>query len=183
LLFKSRRTGALDNLSNHYYGFCVAHHEPSGRIAHVLSPLEPPGDAVPRILVIDDDNTVVTAIKAVLIRSGFEVITAPGGKSALKAVEVYAFDLVIVDMVMEEIDGLETIRLLHEVAPKVPVIAVSGFMFKPGVPATADFLGFAEKLGIAYCLHKPFRPDELVAAVKTCIGAGTFEDACTLRAG
>jgi len=138
---------------------------------------------VPRILVIDDDTTVITAIKAVLMRSGFEVITAPGGKSALKAVEVYAFDLVIVDMVMEEIDGLETIRLLHEVAPKVPVIAVSGFMFKPSVPATADFLGLAAKLGIAYCLHKPFRPDELIAAVKACVGEATFENSRALQAG
>ena len=138
---------------------------------------------MPRILVIDDDNAVVTAIKAVLMRSGFEVITAPGGKSALKAVEVYAFDLVIVDMVMAELDGLETIRLLHEVAPRVPVIAVSGFMFKPSVPATADFLGLAAKLGIAYCLHKPFRPDELIAAVKACVGEGTFEGAPVLQAG
>jgi DNA-binding response OmpR family regulator len=138
---------------------------------------------VPRILVIDDDDTVANAIKAVLMRSGFEVITAPGGKSALKAVEVYAFDLVIVDMVMEEMDGLETVRLLHEVAPKVPVVAVSGFMFKPSVPATADFLGLAAKLGIAYCLHKPFRPDELIAAVKACIGDATFENSWTLRAG
>jgi DNA-binding response OmpR family regulator len=131
---------------------------------------------VPRILVIDDDATVVTAIKAVLMRSGFEVITAPGGKFGLRAVEIYAFDLVIVDMVMEEMDGLETVRLLHEAAPKVPVIAVSGFMFKPSVPATSDFLGLAAKLGIAYCLHKPFRPDELITAVKACIGAGTFEN-------
>jgi DNA-binding response OmpR family regulator len=138
---------------------------------------------VPRILVIDDDNTVVTAIRAVLLRSGFEVITAPGGKSALKAVEVYAFDLVIVDMVMEELDGLETVRLLHEVAPRVPVIAVSGFMFKPGVAATSDFVGLAARLGIAYCLHKPFRPDELLAAVKACIGEATCEGPPALRAG
>jgi DNA-binding response OmpR family regulator len=138
---------------------------------------------VPRILVIDDDNTVVTAIRAVLLRSGFEVITAPGGKSALKAVEVYAFDLVIVDMVMEELDGLETVRLLHEVAPRVPVIAVSGFMFKPGVAATSDFVGLAARLGIAYCLHKPFRPDELLSAVKACIGDATCEGPPALRAG
>jgi DNA-binding response OmpR family regulator len=138
---------------------------------------------VPRILVIDDDNTVVTAIRAVLLRSGFEVITAPGGKSALKAVEVYAFDLVIVDMVMEELDGLETVRLLHEVAPRVPVIAVSGFMFKPGVAATSDFVGLAARLGIAYCLHKPFRPDELLSAVKACIGEATCEGPPALRAG
>ena len=138
---------------------------------------------MPRILAIDDDNAVAAAIKAVLTRSGFEVITVPGGRGALQAVEIYAFDLVIVDMVMEEIDGLETIRLLHEVAPKVPVIAISGFMFKPSVPATADFVGLAAKLGITHCLHKPFRPDELIAAVKACIGEGIFEDSCTLRAG
>ncbi len=121
-----------------------------------------------RVLVIDDDTAVIAAIRAVLVRSGLEVITAPGGKSALRAVEIYAFDLVIVDMVMEEMDGLETIRLLQEVAPKVPVIAISGFMFKPGVAATADFVGLAGKLGIGACLHKPFRPDELMRAVETC---------------
>jgi CheY-like chemotaxis protein len=136
-----------------------------------------------RILVIDDDEMVTTAIKAVLMRCGLEVVTAPSGESGLSEIEIHTFDLVIVDMVMEEMDGLETIRLLHEVAPKVPVIAVSGFMFKPSVAATSDFLGLAAKLGIAYCLHKPFRPDELIAAVKACVGEENFETAWALRAG
>ncbi len=125
-----------------------------------------------RILVIDDDNTVSVAIRVMLAREGFDVITAPGGKSGLKAVEIYAFDIVIVDMVMPELDGLETIRLLHEIAPSVPVIAVSGYMFEPGSAATSDFLGVADKFGITYCLHKPFLAQDLMTAVTACIGHG-----------
>jgi DNA-binding response OmpR family regulator len=56
-------------------------------------------------------------------------------------------------------------------------------MFKPGVAATSDFVGLAARLGIAYCLHKPFRPDELLSAVKACIGEATCEGPPALRAG
>jgi DNA-binding response OmpR family regulator len=135
-----------------------------------------------RILVIDDDDSVSIAIKLVLVREGFDVITVPGGKGGLQAVELYAFDLVIVDMVMPDIDGLETIRLLHEIAPKVPVIAVSGYMFTPSTAATSDFLGVADRFGITYCLHKPFRPEELLVAVSACVSGTGLRAQPGLRA-
>lgn len=134
-----------------------------------------------RILVIDDDNAVSVAIKSVLSREGFDVITALGGRSGLHATELYAFDIVIVDMVMPELDGLETIRLLHDMAPRIPVIAVSGYMFEPTSAATSDFLGVADKFGITCCLRKPFGPEELIVAVETCIGRKPLQ-ACGGRA-
>jgi CheY-like chemotaxis protein len=122
-----------------------------------------------RILVIDDDRSVRTAIKTLLEHEGFEVVAAEDGRAGLDALETTAFDLVIVDIFMPGMDGLETITAFHRRAPLVPIIAMSGFMFRDSATPAPDFLSMATKLGAASSLHKPFRPRDLIAAVQTCL--------------
>jgi CheY-like chemotaxis protein len=122
-----------------------------------------------RILVVDDDKAVRTAIKTVLEHSGFDVVLAEDGRSGVRAVQDNQFDIVIVDIFMPGMDGLETIRMFNRHAPTVPVIAISGFMFRDSATPAPNFLSMATKLGAAYSLAKPFRPRDLLHVVECCL--------------
>jgi two-component system response regulator (stage 0 sporulation protein F) len=126
-----------------------------------------------RILVVDDDKAVRTAVKIILEHNGFDVVLAPDGASAIQAVETDEFSLIIVDIFMPGMDGLETIRTFKRRAPGVPVIAMSGFMFRDSAKPAPDFLAMATKLGAAQSLAKPFRPKDLLRAVECCLGDAT----------
>jgi DNA-binding response OmpR family regulator len=121
------------------------------------------------ILVIDDDNAVRVAVKTVLTREGFDVTVAEDGRSGLAAIDTHLYDLIIVDIFMPGMDGLEAIRKIKQHAPLVPIIAISGFLFRDSSVPAPDFLTMATKLGAAGSLHKPFRPHELLAAVRVCL--------------
>jgi CheY-like chemotaxis protein len=122
-----------------------------------------------RILVVDDQMPVRTAIKAMLESQGHTVIAAEGGSTGLSAIEAFAFDLVIVDLIMPGMDGLDSIRIFRESAPRVPIVAISGYSFSGG-SSDRDFFRMALDLGAACCLQKPIRPPELIAAVETWCG-------------
>jgi CheY-like chemotaxis protein len=123
-----------------------------------------------RVLVVDDDKAVRTVIKTVLELEGFDVVVAEDGRSGIAAIQSYSFDVVIVDIFMPGMDGLETIRIFNKHAPSVPVIAISGFLFRDSSIPAPDFLSMATKLGAAYSLHKPFRPKDLLRVVEACLG-------------
>lgn len=123
---------------------------------------------MPRILVVDDDTAVRGAIKTVLERDGHEVVLAGNGRAGVSAVENNAFDVVICDIFMPGMDGIETIHAFHKSNPKMPIIAMSGFTFRDGHEPAPDFLSLATKLGAACSLRKPFRPQELLKAVRDC---------------
>jgi CheY-like chemotaxis protein len=121
-----------------------------------------------RILVVDDDTAVRSAIKIVLEQDGHEVILASNGKAGITAADEERFDLVICDIFMPGMDGIETISAFHKNNPRMPVIAMSGFMFRDSQHPAPDYLGLSTKLGAAYSLRKPFRPNELLKAVREC---------------
>jgi|EndMetStandDraft_2_1072991.scaffolds.fasta_scaffold253917_1 CheY-like chemotaxis protein len=121
-----------------------------------------------RILVVDDDTAVRGAIKVVLELDGHEVVLAANGRAGVDAVEAGKFDLVICDIFMPGMDGIETITAFHRSNPQMPVIAMSGFTFRDGQTPAPDYLSLSTKLGAAYSLRKPFRPGELLKAVRDC---------------
>ena len=128
---------------------------------------------MPRVLVIDDDIGIRTVIKTVLERQGFEVAVAADARSGIAAVQEQKFDVLIVDIFMPDMDGLESIRAFNKVAPRVPVIAMSGFLFRDALSPAPDFLAMATKLGAACSLQKPFRSKELLRVVTACLGRTT----------
>ena len=127
------------------------------------------GTDVPRILVVDDDPMVCMAIEVFLERHNFQVKIADGGEAGLRALEGTAFDLMIVDIFMPHMRGFESIRIFHEQAPGVPLIAMSGYAFANLDTPAPDFLRMALELGATRCLRKPFAPAALLAVINECL--------------
>jgi CheY-like chemotaxis protein len=122
-----------------------------------------------RILVVDDDRLVANAIHAWLENRGFEVVTADGGATGLSALGGSTFDLLIIDIFMPHMRGFESIRVFHQRAPMIPVIAISGYVFAEQRVPAPDFLRMALELGATRCLRKPFTPATLLAVVDLCL--------------
>ena len=124
-----------------------------------------------RILVVDDDQLVRAAIEVCLRRGGHEVFIADGGDAGIRALQSQAFEVMLVDIFMPRMRGFDSIRLFHEAAPEIPLIAISGYSFAaleiPGV----DLERMAIEHGAARCLRKPFRPDTLLAVIAECLAA------------
>jgi len=114
-----------------------------------------------RILVIDDDDLVRNMIGRMLERAGFEIMMAKNGREGLARFHTAPPDLIVTDVIMPELDGIETIMALRQAAPAIPIIAVSG----GGKAHAMQFLDVAHKLGADLILPKPFRQADLVSAV------------------
>jgi CheY-like chemotaxis protein len=121
------------------------------------------------ILVVDDDPLVCRAIEIYLERHNFQVVVADGGEAGLRALEDTPFDLMIVDIFMPHMRGFESIRIFHERAPTVPLIAMSGYAFANLNSPAPDFLRMALELGASRCLRKPFTPAALQTAINECL--------------
>ena len=117
------------------------------------------------ILVIDDDRAVLSTVKLLLERAAHAVEGVDKGQAGLRLLETQRFDLLIVDIFMPGMDGFETMRLVHQSRPEMPVIVMSGQQFRSASERGPDFLHMATKLGAISSLQKPFRPHELLAAV------------------
>lgn len=123
---------------------------------------------MPRVLVVDDDPMVCVAIEVCLQRQGFDVTLADGGESGMRAIETAAFDVMLIDVFMPHMRGFEAIRMFHERAPHIPIIAMSGYAFA-NADRAPDFLRMTIELGAAYCLRKPFTPQALLTSVNECL--------------
>jgi CheY-like chemotaxis protein len=124
-----------------------------------------------RILVIDDEVSVRNAIRSILEHRGHHVVVAECGQRGVTAIEAYAFDALIVDIFMPGMDGFQTVRILRQSAPKVAIIAISGYSFRQASWPVPDFLKMACDLGATCCLRKPFKAWEVVKAVEASCGA------------
>jgi CheY-like chemotaxis protein len=127
------------------------------------------GRDMQQILVVDDDPLVCKAIEVYLERHNFAVIVADGGEAGLRALEGRVFDLMIVDIFMPHMRGFESIRIFHERAPTIPLIAMSGYAFANLNSPAPDFLRMALELGASRCLRKPFTPAALQTAIDECL--------------
>jgi CheY-like chemotaxis protein len=131
--------------------------------------VQPQGTHMPSVLVVDDDPMVCMAIEIYLERHDFQVTIADGGEAGLRALEGTTFDLMIVDIFMPHMRGFESIRIFHERAPTIPLIAMSGYAFANLNSPAPDFLRMALELGASRCLRKPFTPTALLTVINECI--------------
>src|SRR4051812_47444675 len=120
-----------------------------------------------RILLIDDVAGVRAALQILLEGAGYEVTTAPDGRSGMELFSSAQPDLVITDIIMPDQEGIETIREIRRLHPSMPIIAMSG----GGRARNADFLRIAKALGANATLAKPFDGAELIREVETCLAA------------
>jgi CheY-like chemotaxis protein len=122
-----------------------------------------------RILVVDDDPLICSAIRAWLEQREFSVVIADGGETGLSALASSTFDLMIVDIFMPHMHGFESVRVFHQRAPMVPLIAISGYVFAEQRTPAPDFLSMALELGATRCLRKPFTPKTLLSVIDICL--------------
>lgn len=116
---------------------------------------------MPCVLVMEDDDVLRGALRVILEDAGYDVIEARDGAVGVRLYRERGADLVLVDIFMPELDGLEVIRALRTEVPRPRFIAMSG----GGRPGPADLLTVATALGAARTLQKPFAPCDLLAAV------------------
>jgi len=113
-----------------------------------------------KVLVIEDNADLRDYLRQALKLEGHEVLSARNGKEALSMLDGKAFDAVVTDLFMPEMDGIETIAALRRRLPDARVIAISG---RPGV----DYLTVARELGVKHTLRKPFEIEELLQALNS----------------
>ncbi|MBW1857064.1 MAG: response regulator, partial [Deltaproteobacteria bacterium] len=80
-----------------------------------------------RILVIDDDPVILEVITKILKTNSYEVIAAPNGESGIKRLESNSFDLVLTDLMMPDVDGLEVLDRVVTKSPKTKCIILTGY--------------------------------------------------------
>ena len=119
-----------------------------------------------KILVIDDAADIRTSFQKRLTIEGYQVWTASNGRKGLQLCHEHSFDLVITDVLMPELDGLEVVRTLRRLSASLPIIVMSG-----GGNRDLDFLLEAEEFGATRTISKPFRPDELVAMIHALLSS------------
>jgi CheY-like chemotaxis protein len=125
---------------------------------NLLSAVETP---VARVLIVDDDEVVRTLISALLETMGHEAITVQNGVDALQSYQHDAVDLVITDIYMPDMDGLELIRKINASKPAPPIIAMSGSASERRM----DALPTAGHFGAAAVLYKPVDLGAMEAAI------------------
>lgn len=121
------------------------------------------------ILVVDDEAKIRATLRGVLSDEGFRVLDSDGGVSVLDQVAAHRPHLVILDIWMPQMDGIELLERLKARAPELPVIVVSGH-------GTIETAVRATKLGAADFIEKPFSLDTLLRSVHRAMGRETNGD-------
>jgi len=121
-----------------------------------------------RILVVDDDENILNLERTILEQKGFEVTTASGGAEALEVLGRGAFDLVLLDVMMPEVDGFAVCRRIKE-DPRLKDIPVIFLTAKGGGDALAE--GFES--GAVMYINKPFTANKLLTIVNTMLESGS----------
>ena len=111
-----------------------------------------------KILLVDDEETMVKYLSRRLIRRGFDVSVAYNGLSALEKIKANDFDLVLLDVLMPEMDGIETLKEIKKIKPETEVIMLTGH-------ASVEVGIEGMKAGAFNYILKPFDPNALVEEI------------------
>nr|AUN37520.1 chemotaxis regulator [uncultured bacterium] len=120
---------------------------------------------MPLVLVIDDSKTVLVFVEQILLDASLDVITATDGRKGLQRLRDQPVDLILTDMYMPELDGLDVVRLARRIQPSVPIIVMSS---KEG---RLNLFDIARALGAVSTLPKPFTREQLLAEVSAVLEA------------
>lgn len=115
-----------------------------------------------RILVIDDEDIVRMSCSRALSPEGYDLKLARNGEEGLRMLSEESFDIVMTDLKMPDMDGIEVLRRVKEGWPQVEVIIVTGYQ-------TVDTAVKSIKLGAFDYVEKPFTPDKILAVVEAAI--------------
>jgi CheY-like chemotaxis protein len=122
-----------------------------------------------RVLLADDDPLLLEIAGEYLRQAGYAVTPATDGKAALRLAETGGFDLIITDILMPKLDGIELLQALKRSCPGVPVIAISAGI---GGMDPDLLLRTAQAVGAVAVLEKPLKREDLVARVAAALAPG-----------
>lgn len=128
-----------------------------------------------RVLLIDDEPMVRKIVRKMLERAGHDVVEVENGRVGLERLESVSFDLVMTDIIMPEVEGIEVLTRIGEQFSAIKVIAMSG----GGRTGNIDFLKVAGNLGACATLQKPFTYDALLKAIDHCVAASPRRSAAS----
>jgi two-component system, chemotaxis family, chemotaxis protein CheY len=118
---------------------------------------------MPSVLVVDDEDQLRQLLREILEQAGYQVTEARDGKEAVQQYRLAPADVVIMDILMPEQDGLETTSTLRREFPNVKIIAITGSSEMIGI---LSFLDVAKMLGAHRALQKPFEMQTLLDTVQ-----------------
>jgi len=116
----------------------------------------------PRVLVVDDEPVVTSSCRRVLAEAGYQVATTESGREGMARALAEDFDLVLTDLKMPDLDGMELVRAVRIERPGLAVIIITGY-------GTVQSAVEATKAGVSDYLEKPFTPDELAGAASRAL--------------
>ena len=122
-----------------------------------------------KILIVDDEENSRIGLSKILAKSGYEVITAENGKQALDTLKQEACSLVITDMKMPEMDGIQLLREIKQYDPDIGVIIVTAY-------GEVDSYLESMNLGAFEYLNKPIKVDELKKVISKVLEKKEGED-------
>jgi DNA-binding response OmpR family regulator len=125
---------------------------------HTIENIQQENEMLPHILLMEDEPNVAKGLKMVMDENGYEVDWAATGQAALDAFWAGRFDLLIADIRLPDIDGMEVVERVREKQPDTPVVIITGY---PSVSSAIK----AVKVGVTDYLRKPFTEEEFMAAV------------------
>lgn len=120
-----------------------------------------------KVLVIEDDELARESVVLMLEENGHEVEMANDGDVGMKLFFKEHFDLVVTDLIMPEMNGMDVLMSIKQERPKTRVLVISG----GGRLTPISYLDVAKKLGADEILAKPFSARELVASVKMALNS------------
>jgi len=123
----------------------------------------------PSILIVDDEPSILQTLSGLLADEGFEVTTAANGYEALKIIDSESPDLVLLDIWMPGIDGIETLKEIKKDNPTVQVIIITGH-------GTIETAVNATKLGAYDLIEKPLSIDKVIVAINNALNFRRLEE-------
>ncbi|WDT76792.1 MAG: response regulator [Candidatus Manganitrophus sp.] len=111
------------------------------------------------ILIVDDKTTLLETLKDLLEERGYSVVTATTGEEAVKKAGEIGFDIALIDIILPGINGVETLREIKKLHPRIRAILMTAFAFGEFVEKTRD----QEAVTI---LYKPFSPEKMFGVIE-----------------
>ncbi|MBC2703372.1 sigma-54 dependent transcriptional regulator, partial [Desulfobacula sp.] len=123
----------------------------------------------PAVLIVDDEITIIESLKGILSDDGFEVMHAFNGYEALKKIEAGSPDIVLLDIWMPGMDGIETLKEIKKITPSLPVVMITGH-------GTIESAVDATKSGAYDFLEKPLSIDKVMVTINNALNFRKLEE-------
>jgi len=123
----------------------------------------------PAVLIVDDESSIIDSLEGILSDDGFEVMHAYNGYEALKKIETHSPDIVLLDIWMPGMDGIETLKEIKKMAPSLPVVMITGH---GSIESAVD----STKSGAFDFLEKPLSIDKVMVTISNALNFRKLEE-------